>query len=163
ETFAGTFNLVNSTVSNNTSATNNGGGGGVDISGGVVNITNSTISGNASTVGNSNGGGVWSQGSLTISSSTITNNLAAGANSGGTTPTHALLAGSPAIDKGKSFGLTTDQRGFIRPVDIPSIPAAAGGDNSDIGAFEFQGCNPQVTSLADSGAGSLREAVGFAC
>jgi len=55
---------------------------------------------------------------------------------GGTTLNHALLTGSPAIDKGNSFGLTTDQRGFIRPVDNPSITNA--GDGADIGAFEVQ-------------------------
>ena len=59
---------------------------------------------------------------------------------GGPTQTHALQAGSPAIDAGDSFGcrdqfgvlLTTDQRGFPR--------AVAGGKNDglcDIGAYEF--------------------------
>jgi hypothetical protein len=33
---------------------------------------------------------------------------------GGPTPTMALLPGSPAIDQGWSFGLTTDQRGQPR-------------------------------------------------
>jgi hypothetical protein len=47
------------------------------------------------------------------------------------------LWGSPAIDKGKSFGLTTDQRGLPRALDFPSIANASGGDGSDIGAFEF--------------------------
>lgn len=61
--------------------------------------------------------------------------LAPLANNGGPTLTHALLPGSPAIDKGNSFGLTTDQRGFARPVDFP-LPNAPGGDGSDIGAFE---------------------------
>ncbi len=55
---------------------------------------------------------------------------------GGPTPTMALLLGSPAIDQGKSFGLTTDQRGEPRPFDWPSVPNATGGDASDIGAFE---------------------------
>ena len=59
-------------------------------------------------------------------------------NNGVTTPTHALLTGSPAIDKGFSFGLTTDQRGLTRPFDNPSITNATGGDGSDIGAFEVQ-------------------------
>lgn len=63
------------------------------------------------------------------------------ANYGGATETHALSSSSgavsPAIDKG-STALTTDQRGFTRPVDIPSIPPALGGNNSDIGAFEVQ-------------------------
>jgi hypothetical protein len=55
----------------------------------------------------------------------------------GSTPTHALLAGSPAIDQGNSFGLTTDQRGVARPNDNTNIAPASGGDNSDIGAFEL--------------------------
>jgi hypothetical protein len=57
---------------------------------------------------------------------------------GGPTFTRALFSGSPARDKGNSSGATTDQRGFTRPVDNPSIPNAAGGDGSDIGAFEIQ-------------------------
>ncbi len=56
-------------------------------------------------------------------------------NNGGPTETHALLEGSPAIDKGDNFGLTTDQRGFLRPFDVGSIPNASGG--SDIGAYEL--------------------------
>ena len=60
---------------------------------------------------------------------------------GGPTQTIALLAGSPAIDKGTSVGLTgtltTDQRGFARKVDNTSITNAGGGDGTDIGAFEF--------------------------
>ncbi len=60
------------------------------------------------------------------------------ANNGGPTQTHALLTNSPAIDKGQSSSLNTDQRGFTRPVDNPAIPNATGGDGSDIGAFEVQ-------------------------
>jgi hypothetical protein len=55
---------------------------------------------------------------------------------GGSTPTHALLPGSPAIDQGNSFGFHKDQRGINRPFDDPLIPNAAAGDGSDIGAFE---------------------------
>ncbi|MBI1766046.1 MAG: CSLREA domain-containing protein, partial [Acidobacteria bacterium] len=59
------------------------------------------------------------------------------ANNGGTTATHALLGGSPALDKGSSVaGVTTDQRGLTRPFNIGSIPAASGGNDSDIGAYE---------------------------
>jgi hypothetical protein len=54
-------------------------------------------------------------------------------NNGGPTKTHALLAGSPAIDKGDNAGApATDQRGFPRKKD-------GNGDGSlivDIGAFE---------------------------
>ncbi len=57
---------------------------------------------------------------------------------GGRTPAYALLPGSPAIDKGNSFGVHTDQRGDYRPKDYSSIPNAPGGDGSDIGAFELE-------------------------
>ncbi len=58
----------------------------------------------------------------------------------GMIPTHALKEGSPAIDAGSAANplLTTDQRGFLRPYDFPSIPNASGGNGSDIGAFERQ-------------------------
>jgi len=55
---------------------------------------------------------------------------------GGITKTFALLEGSPAIDNGKQFGVTFDQRGQPRPTDFAAIPNAAGGDGSDIGAYE---------------------------
>jgi hypothetical protein len=57
---------------------------------------------------------------------------------GGPTPTHALLPGSPAIDKGNGGGATSDQRGRLRPVAVATVADAAGGDGADIGAFEFQ-------------------------
>jgi len=57
---------------------------------------------------------------------------------GGPTPTHALLSGSPAIDHGKRFGLTTDQRGRRRTKDNRTIANADGGDGTDIGAIEVQ-------------------------
>jgi hypothetical protein len=59
---------------------------------------------------------------------------------GGPTPTMALAANSPAVDKGAASGLTTDQRGVQRPIDFPSIAnsLAPGADGSDIGAFELQ-------------------------
>jgi len=62
---------------------------------------------------------------------------------GGPTQTIALLPDSPAIDKGTSNGLTgnltTDQRGsgFPRTLNDSWIANAAGGDGTDIGAFEF--------------------------
>ena len=66
-------------------------------------------------------------------------------NNGGPTQTQALLSGSRAIDKGGAATdpvtgnpITTDQRGFTRPVDDPSIANATGGNGSDIGAFEAQ-------------------------
>ena len=62
--------------------------------------------------------------------------LAPLANNGGPTWTHALLPGSPAIDRGSSGGVTTDQRGQPRPFKFPFLIAAA--DGSDIGAYELQ-------------------------
>jgi CSLREA domain-containing protein len=60
-------------------------------------------------------------------------------NNGGPTDTMTLLTNSPALDQGKSFGLTTDQRNRTRPLDDPAIAPATGGDNSDIGSFESAG------------------------
>jgi hypothetical protein len=62
-------------------------------------------------------------------------------NNGGPMQTHALVAGSPAIDAGDPGGcrnsqgalLTTDQRGFARPVDGNNDGTA----RCDIGAVEF--------------------------
>jgi len=66
-------------------------------------------------------------------------------NNGGPTQTMALLTGSPAIDQGTSVTiagttLTTDQRGtgFPRVHDNGAIANAAGGNGTDIGAFELQ-------------------------
>jgi hypothetical protein len=62
---------------------------------------------------------------------------------GGATQTMAPALTSPAIDQGGSFGVSTDQRGIIRPIDLPTVPnsAAAGADGSDVGAVEFQPSN----------------------
>jgi subtilisin family serine protease len=71
---------------------------------------------------------------------------------GGPTLTHALLPGSPAIDKGKNFnGSATDQGGSIRTVDGPCIANASGGDGTDIGAFEVQQPCPVAVALGNVG------------
>ena len=89
------------------------------------------------------------------------------ANNGGPTKTHELLSGSTAVDAGNNcvldnsctpalaVAITTDQRGpgFNRAAD-------GTGDSSatvDIGAYELQSI--LVTNTADSGAGSLRQAI----
>ncbi|MCG8326871.1 MAG: choice-of-anchor D domain-containing protein [Chitinophagales bacterium] len=60
-------------------------------------------------------------------------NLEALANNGGPTMTHALMAGSNAINAGTSSGSpANDQRGYVRNVGAP-----------DIGAYEF-GASPPV-------------------
>jgi hypothetical protein len=67
-------------------------------------------------------------------------------NNGGLTQTMAPSASSPAVDQGTSAGLGTDQRGAVRPIDLPSIPnsSAPGADGSDIGAVELQPSNALV-------------------
>lgn len=63
---------------------------------------------------------------------------------------------SPAIDQGKSFGLTTDQRGDARTYDDPYILNAPGGDGTDIGAFEVQQHQPcafEATAISRIGTG----------
>jgi hypothetical protein len=62
---------------------------------------------------------------------------------GGLTQTLVPAPNSPAVDQGSASGLTADQRGVIRPIDLPSIPnsSAGGADGSDIGAVEFQPSN----------------------
>jgi predicted outer membrane repeat protein len=55
-------------------------------------------------------------------------------NNGGSTPTHALLPSSPAIDGAKCLEPYIDQRGQTRPIDKPDIVNVA--DGCDIGAYE---------------------------
>lgn len=59
------------------------------------------------------------------------------ADNGGPTHTHALLPGSPALDASNSTHVT-DQRGLAVPVDLVGVPNAAGGNGSDMGAYEAQ-------------------------
>jgi len=62
--------------------------------------------------------------------------------------TLTVFRGSPAIDNGKSFGLTIDQSGQPKPFDFASIPNASGGDGSDIGAVEFIPPAPAISIAA---------------
>lgn len=90
-----------------------------------------------------NGGGV-----LTAATDKINTNPQLGplADNGGPTLTHALLGGSPALDKGKDLsGTGKDQRGLTRPFDQPGIAIATGGDGSDIGAYEAQALPPSLS------------------
>jgi hypothetical protein len=81
-------------------------------------------------------------------------------NNGGPTQTIALESGSPAIDQGTSSGLTgsltTDQRGtgFPRTADYSNFANAAGGDGTDIGAFEFW--TLKITSITRLANGYIR-------
>jgi uncharacterized repeat protein (TIGR01451 family) len=83
-------------------------------------------------------------GTLTNATDRVNTNAMLGPlqDNGGPTFTHALSAGSPAIDAGNrdaipALGLDVDQRGLPRP-SAGSVTNAAGGDGSDIGAFEVQ-------------------------
>jgi hypothetical protein len=158
---SGTLTITNSTVANNSAGT----GGGIRNGGYPVTLRTTILAKNTATTSDPDiSGDVTSAGSNFIgnnSGATITpaqpsDQIGTAAspkdpllgplqNNGGGTPTHALLSGSTAIDKGRSSSdpasgetITTDQRGFSRPVDNPAIPNVTGGDGSDIGAFEVQ-------------------------
>ena len=149
----GTITMLNSTISGNT-ATNNGGGifarssvtitnstiafnsassgGGIDKSGGgSVSLKNTILAsntgGNASSTLTSLGNNIDSDGTAGLGDPLDGVNplLGALADNGGSTQTHALLGGSPAIDAGTSSGApSVDQRGALRDANV------------DIGAFE---------------------------
>jgi CSLREA domain-containing protein len=108
---------------------------------------NTFVSKGYNLIGNGNATGAFDQGG----DHTNVNDpkLGALAGNGGPTETHALLAGSPAIDKGMSSDLATDQRGKKRPFDDPSIAPASGGDDSDIGSFEAQSVLDSAPQAAD--------------
>ncbi|MEY2527898.1 MAG: hypothetical protein QOE73_2669 [Verrucomicrobiota bacterium] len=170
----GAVTLTNSTVSGNTSS---GSGGGINAGSGTVTVKNTIIAGNTavgSAPDLTSTGSFTSQGYNLIGKSdgsqgftNCVNNDQVGSsatpldpklgplqNNGGPTFTQALLTGSPAIDKGAaatdpvtSNPITTDQRGFTRPVDDSSIANATGGNGSDIGAFEAPACTPPPTGM----------------
>jgi CSLREA domain-containing protein len=76
------------------------------------------------------------------------------ADNGGPTMTHALLAGSPAIDAGHPYVFPpTDQRGVTRPQD----GTYDGTAYSDIGAFELSVSFQTITASAGAG-GSITPA-----
>ena len=158
----GAVSVISSTVSDNTSG---GEGGGIFIATSAPSITifNSIIAGNtddgtapdlrgeSSLAINFNYSLIGAT-DLTIAGNgnqvgTLTNPLnpllGPLADNGGLTLTHALLAGSPAIDAGSDVlaaNLSTDQRGFLflRSFDDP----ATLGTGVDIGSFELQTLRP---------------------
>lgn len=76
------------------------------------------------------------------------------ANNGGATKTHALVAGSPAIDAAGATGPATDQHGTARPQ----------GAAVDIGAFEVKALNSRLaqTSVKVDAYNPTRVACGLA-
>ena len=148
---SGTMAVTNCTFSGNSG----GAGGGINNSG-TITVRNTIIAGNTGNssgpdcagtfisagfnfIGKTDGSSGWgATGDQTGTvASPINPQLGPLSNNGGPTMTMALFFGSPALDKGNSSGIAVDQRGAVRPFDFPSIPNAAGGDGSDIGAFEF--------------------------
>ena len=97
-------------------------------------------------ISSDNGGGFLTNSTDQINTDPLLGPLA---DNGGPTFTHVLLPGSPAIDRGNSFGSTTDQRGLPRTVNDPCIANASAGDGTDIGAFETQDIcvNLQITAI----------------
>ncbi|MFL5330834.1 MAG: choice-of-anchor Q domain-containing protein [Gemmataceae bacterium] len=164
---ANSFKIKNSTITANNSGT--GGGGGVRITSGTIEIESSIIQGNTTTNSDPNNtdfrfattiisktsalgsiptGTTFTDngGNLTIGSDPL---LSALADNGGQTPTHALKAGSPALNTGSNpDSLSFDQRGagFNRSVGV-----------TDMGAFEVQPVVPAATVLSvvlDEGTGN---------
>ncbi len=124
--------LTHCTVSANDAGTR---GGGIRLASATAAINNTIIAGNtlagsatdseANLVGSPSGGGNLINASP---------ELAPLGNYGGPTQTMPPLPGSPAIDTASNIGLTTDQRGFTRPVDGDANTNAV----PDIGAVEYQ-------------------------
>ena len=151
----GTTEIINSTIAKNSATIRPGG---IQIQEGNVTLRNSIVAANASGSGAAPDiiGVAASRGYNLIGNSQqtmvtpatgdqigtpeapIDPKLGDLQDNGGATKTHALLPGSPAIDRGHSSDSSTDQRNLARPVDDPARPNAPGGDGSDIGAYEEQ-------------------------
>ncbi|MBD2516324.1 DUF4347 domain-containing protein [Nostoc sp. FACHB-973] len=179
------LSLNNSTITNNTADSNGdgvGNGGGV-FSDGLTIVGNTIIAGNLdkstsgdinpdvsgssfrdsgnNLIGNDTGSTGFTSSTLVGTNANLINpQLSPLQNNGGATLTHALLAGSPAINAGNNSLVqrSTDQRGagFDRISD--SVV--------DIGAYEVQSntlpivnTDTVVTNTNDYGAGSLRQAI----
>ncbi len=164
----GNVTLLNVTITNNTADNDNNGagaGGGLAQNTAAVTLRNTIVAGNfnstAATRDDVSGAVVASSsfnligdgtGASGISNGVNNNQVGSGAspinpllgpltNNGGTTETHALLTGSPAIDTGSNaLCPATDQRGVSRPVN----------GVCDIGAYEgtLATATPTTTSTA---------------
>jgi hypothetical protein len=153
----GNVTLLNCTVANNSgSSTNSGnGGGGIgNFTGGAVHIGNTIIAGNTHTQGGRDLFGAFNSDGYNLirvkEDSTgftdgVNHDLVGTASSprnaflgqlqlyGGTTTTVSLGSSSPAINAGNdATAPNRDQRGFVR------------AGQSDIGAFEFNGTQPNT-------------------
>ena len=163
----GNLEIVNSTVTGNIidsgNVSNRSGAGIYNSSNSdraIATITSSIVAGNSNNndlggglldsggnnlIGNGDGADGFSNGVngdlVGTTASAIDPLLGTLQNNGGTTPTIALLTGSPAIDAGSNpLGLNTDQRGagFHRTTDGDGDGVAV----TDIGAYEADPVNP---------------------
>jgi hypothetical protein len=166
--------VQNSTVTGNTATSGSGGGiAAAPYTTPAITVLSSIVSGNV----NAHAPDIFGFGTFPVDvnfsaigsaagfalSARSGNNLPYGANlnlgpladNGGPTMTHALLPGSPAIDAGPpSAAGDCDQRG-------PGFARVVCG-RIDIGAYEAPAGGPYtftVSTLADSGPGSLRQAI----
>ncbi|MBX3279585.1 MAG: putative Ig domain-containing protein [Acidobacteria bacterium] len=165
---SGSTFLISCTVSENTVSGGDSYGAGVAVFG-AFSLTNTLVAGNIGSSDIYNDGNMSTQSSFNLIGGCLDCPLSQGVNNnqvgvanpgigplalnGGTTPTHALLPDSPAIDKGYWANKCTnsnppictfvdkDQRGLSRPVDLedyPNATAALNGLGSDIGAYELR-------------------------
>jgi hypothetical protein len=164
-----TANLNNATVTNNTADFDANGpvnaeGGGVFEFSGTVNLRNTIVAGNRDDSPAAKApdcdGSPTSQGNNLIGDLTNCEYVAAGgdklnvnpllgplADNGGSTFTHALLTGSPALNGAGAGAAPTDQRGVPR--------------SSDIGAYELVSCGKVVVNrVGTAGADSLTGTAG---
>ena len=155
--------IVNSTITLNSAAA----GGGISHNGGTIDLKNTIVAGNMAALNPDVEGALNSQGNNLIGDKGTASGFSNGVNddqvgtagspidpllgalqdNGGYTQTHALLAGSPAIDAGdNSVGLADDQRRYSRPLDGNSDETAT----IDIGAYEY---TPLIVSYYLDGVG----------
>jgi CSLREA domain-containing protein len=153
-----TLNLTNVTITGNTA----GDAGGLSVGSATTNLSNTIIAGNTDTspagtnapdcetgnpitsLGNNLIGDTSSCGYTPAPSDKVNVNPLLGtlADNGGSTFTHALLTGSPAINGGGPGAAPTDQRGVPR--------------SSDIGAYELATCGTVVVNrVGTSGTDTL--------
>ncbi len=142
----GTLRITNSTLSGNSARS----GSVANFGGGIYNDDTLFIS-NTIIANSPSGGDCVNAGSISTNINNLIEDntcspdysgdpiLGALADNGGLTQTHALLAGSPAIDAGTNTGCpATDQRGVARPQNT----------TCDIGAFELDTTAPLITSTS---------------
>jgi CSLREA domain-containing protein len=156
----GLLNLTNVTITGNTTdiSGDTGGGGGIFNAGGAINLRNTIIARNhdhtlGSTPKSPDCGGaaltsrrhnlIGKRAGCTFvaargDKTNIDPRLGPLANNGGSTFTHALRAGSPAINAGGTSAAGTDQRGVSRR-------------KPDIGAYEYATCAGRVVNRVGTG------------